>query len=181
MGAFGPISRRRIAYWLRRTCCWVGKDRPGRMWRRGRAVDPEFAPEEFLYVRCRKCHVTNTRLTDVAAIRFPDQSVNRQKYSKPQDVLAPEPANENSKEWIYWGVAGFSVDSVPSSIVDDDRVICDFNVEHDPLEYNYAHSEIRVYVKGERVREKKRINRVRRKRFRLAIMDKAVVVLEPLV
>ena len=151
------------------------------MWRRGRSVDPEFAPEELLYMRCRKSHVKNARLTDVGAIRFPDQSVNRQKYSKPQDVLAPTAACEKSKEWIYWGVVGFSVDSVPSSIMDDDRVICDFNVEHDPLEYNYAHSEIRVYVKGERVRQKKRISPVRRKRFRLAIMDKAVVVLEPLV
>ena len=66
---------------------------------------------------------------------------------------------------------------------DGDRVICDFRVEHEPLEYNYAHSEIRVYRQGERITEatRKKIPKVERKRFRLAIMEEAEIVVDPLI
>lgn len=118
---------------------------------------------------------------DASLIRFPDQSVNRQKYSKPQDVLLPEAGNEKSKEWIYWGVFNFPVHTVLPSIEASGEVICTFRVEHDPVEHNYAHSEIRAYRQGQRIVDKKLISKEHRKQYRLAIMDKVVIVTEPLV
>lgn len=182
MGAFDPKSRRWIAYWLKRVFCWLGRERPRRLLWRGRLIDPDFRPDEFLYMRWGNRHVKDGRL-DASVIRFPDQSVNRQKHSKPQDVLLREPCNENSKEWIYWGVFKFPVHAVLPSIEEDGEVICTFCVEHDPIDYNYAHCEIRAYRQGQRVTKTQRnlISKPRRKRFRLAIMEQVAVVIEPLV
>ena len=130
-------------------------------------------------MRCRKQHVESGRLVDVAAIRFPDQSVNRSKYSRPYDVLLPETGNEASKQWIYFGALTFSVGSVPACLREGDREICNFIVAHDPLEHNYAHSEIQACVRGVRITHKKKISKANRKRFRLAIMSQAAVALEP--
>ena len=167
-------------YWLRRVFCWQLRDRPRRMRRRGRAPDPTFAPSELLYMRARRCHVEDARLTDVSAIRFPDQSVNRSKYGEPSDVLIPDPVHEKSSRWIHLGVLEFPVEAVPACLTTNDHVACDFRVEHDPLERNYAHSEILAYRDGTRIRENKGIGKAHRKRYRLAIMDKARVVIEPL-
>ncbi len=179
MGAFNPKSRRWIAYWLKRVFCWLGRERPRRLLRLGRPIDPRFGPDELLYMRWGRRHVKDARL-DASLIRFPDQSVNRQKHSKPLDVLLPEPCNENSKEWIYWGVFQFPIHAVLPCIEDGGEVICTFRVEHDPIEHNYAHSEIRVYREGQRIRDKKVITKEHRKQYRLAIMEKVVIVIEPL-
>lgn len=150
------------------------------MRRCGRPPDPSFSPSELLYMRVRKCHVEDRRLTDVSAIRFPDQSVNRSKHSQASDVLIPEPGSEKSWQWILLGVLGFPVECVPACLQGNDHVVCDFRVEHDPLEHNYAHSEIRVYRDEKRVRDKKLIGKAHRKRYRLAIMEKTRVLIEPL-
>jgi len=131
-------------------------------------------------MRVRKCHVEDRRLTDVSAIRFPDQSVNRSKYGEASDVLIPEPGREKSSRWIHLGVLGFPVECVPACLTANDQVVCDFRVEHDPLDHNYPHSEIRVYRDERRVRDKKGIGKAHRKRYRLAIMEKARVLIEPL-
>jgi len=167
-------------YWLRRVFRWQLRDRPRRMRPRGREPDPTFAPSELLYMRVRRCHVEGARLTDVSAIRFPDQSVNRSKYSKASDVLIPDPNHERSSRWIHLGVLGFPVEAVPACLTTNGHVVCDLRVEHDPLERNYAHSEIRAYRDGTRIREKKGIGRAHRKRYRLAIMEEARVVIDPL-
>jgi len=134
----------------------------------------------MLYMRVRKCHVEGRRLTDVSAIRFPDQSVNRSKYGKGSDVLIPDPDREKSSRWIHLGVLEFPVKAVPACLTANDHVVCDFRVEHDPVEHNYGHSEIRVYRDGRRVRDKKGIGKAHRKRYRLAIMEEARVHIEPL-
>jgi len=130
-------------------------------------------------MRWRKRDLKQGRL-DASVVRFPDQSVNRQKCSKPQDVLLPEPRNDKSKEWIYCGALKFPVHAVLRSIEVGGQVICTFRVRHDPVEYNYAHSEIRVYREGQRIMDKKSITKEHRKQYRLAIMEKLVIVTEPL-
>lgn len=180
MGAFDPKSRRWIAYWLKRVFCWLGKERPRRLLWRGRPIDPDSGPDELLYARWGKRHVREGRL-DASVVRFPDQSVNRQKHSKPLDVLLPEPSDKSTKKRIYWGVFKFPVHAVLPSIEQDGEVICTFRVEHDPTEHNYAHSEIRVYREGQRITKKKVISKERRKQYRLAIMDRAAIVCEPLI
>jgi hypothetical protein len=121
----------------------------------------------------------------VAAIRFPDQSVNRQKYGKPLDVLVPLPrklaGSGRSREWLYHGVAAFPVGCVPAYLEDSrGEVICDFRVEHDPLEYNYAHAEIRAFIKGERLPDKKGVSPSDRKKFRMMVFEQVTVVVKPL-
>jgi hypothetical protein len=182
MGAFDPMARRRIAYWARRVLSWLGKDRPRRLRRRGRPIDPEFTATELLYLRCRKVSIRSGQLPDLAVIRFPDQSVNRSKYSKPSDVLIPDPGNASAKNWIYWGILAFEVGAVPSEVKDGQFGACKVKVEHDPLGHNYAHTEIRMYLHGRRVteKEKKLVGREDRKLFRLAILDRAFIICQPL-
>jgi len=182
MGASLSRLRRSIAYWVRRGFAWRGRDRPHRMRRRRRAIDPAFAAEELLYMRWRNCHLTRGHL-DISVIGFPDQSVNREKYSKPGDVLIAEPGNKASGKWIYYGVLSFSVDSVPRCLQEGDRVVCELSVEHDPVEHNYAHSEIRAYIAGKRVTKenRERIPKKVRKEYRLAIMNNMEIVSRPVI
>lgn len=116
-------------------------DLPAGMYRRGRPVDPEFDPEELLYLRCLEEHVDDGRLL-AAAIRVSNQSVNRGKYSKPHWVLLPD--------FSTWKIASLRVGDIPEALSGPPPVCVPytFAVEHDPLEDNYAHSEIRAYKEG---------------------------------
>jgi hypothetical protein len=146
-----------------------------------RPVINRFDPSELLYMRCFADHVQGDRLADKAAISFPDQSVNRQTLSLPFDVLLPEP--NGSRRTIFQGVAQFPVRCVPQRLLADDRTeICRFEVAHDPSPHNYAHTEIRVWVRGARITELTR-NPIKKKdkaRYRLAIMDAARIIIPAL-
>jgi hypothetical protein len=113
------------------------------MLRNGRDVEPNFSPEESLYFRCKLDWLEDGRIKP-ASIRFPDQSVNRERFSKVSDVLFPDSSSE-SRGWIHWGVARVQVRDVPDEISSAGGVRCTFTVEHDPEEDNFAHSELRVY------------------------------------
>jgi hypothetical protein len=182
---FDPIRRRWIVYWSKRILFWLGSDRPWRMYSHGRFADAGFSPFEILYFRFTARNLDDAGGFRLAAIRFPDQSVNRQKYGKPFDVLVPQPRKLDrggrSKEWLYCGVAAFPVGCVPDYLEDGKgQVICDFRVEHDPLDYNYAHAEIRAFVEGKRLSGKKGVSRSDRKKFRMKIFEQVTVVVKPL-
>lgn len=134
-------------------------------------------------MRCEKGHVANGRLKSVAAIKFPDQSVNRSRYSRPLDLLIPDPMFERSRKWLFLGVVKFAVGDVPAKMERNGSTLCEFRVEHDPQEKNYSHSELRVYKDGNRIRlaDKNKISKQDRTNYRLEIMKAAVVVFEPLV
>lgn len=153
------------------------------MYRRGRAADHQFTHDENLYMRCETAHVERGRLKSVAGIRFPDQSVNRSRYSKPWDLLVPDRAFERSQNWLFLGVIKFAVGAVPETIERDGKVVCEFRVEHDPQENNYAHTELRVYRDGTRIglADKNKISKQDRTNYRLEIMKSAVIVIEPLI
>src|SRR5687767_14248952 len=102
---------RQICYVLKRFLLWGGKLRPTRMYRRQRPIDPLLPPHERLFMRCPREWVDADRIKP-AYIHFPDQSVNRAKYSRPQDVLLPD-GTAQSKDWLFWGVAAFQVADVP--------------------------------------------------------------------
>lgn len=91
-------------------------------------------------MRCRRAGLDQEHLSP-HAVRFPDFSVNRQKYSAPEDVLLPDYAN--------WGIIKFTVADVPASvpaevIASAEGADYTFAVVHDPLEQNYAHAEVRT-------------------------------------
>jgi hypothetical protein len=101
----------------------------------GRACDPNFDPQENLFLRFQNQAGGRIEPTDV---RCPDQSVNRGKYSKPEWVLLPS--------FPEWGIGCIKVADVPTRLLKGDGTPVHFQVEHDPQEDNYAHSEIRAYA-----------------------------------
>jgi hypothetical protein len=110
-----------------------------RLLQQGRAPDPEFQPSERLFRRIPPSALEDDHPPE-ASITFPDFSVNREKYSHPEDVLIGYPE---------FGILTFQVRDVPARVSIDVRVFT-FCVEHDPKEDNYAHSEVRTYCDGKR-------------------------------
>lgn len=114
-------------------------ERPAAMYQRDRPIDPFFEPDEQLYLRVQPDQIDKTvERALCTAFRFPVQSVNRGKYSdSPTWVLYPN--------FFDWGIAAFEVQQIPTPVVSEGGVAYDFLVEHDPLEDNYPHSEVRAY------------------------------------
>ena len=180
-----PKRWRSIGYWTKRVLFWLGSDRPWRMYSRGRTADAEFNPTELLFFRFAAENMDDTGEFRLAAIRFPDQSVNREKYSRPLDVLIPDPRRVDtagrSRKWLCCGVAAFPVGCVPTRLENErSEENCDVRVEHDPIEYDYAHSEIRAFLNNKRLLDKKGVSPSVRKEFRMRLFEHTRVVVKPL-
>ena len=141
-------------------------DRPERMYRRGRPIDPEFLPPELLYYRIGVPGGVGSR-PDGVDIRLPEDSVNRGKYSEPADVLYPD--------CFHLGVAEFPVSGIPAprSFTDQAGETREFRLraEHDPYEDNYAHSEVRAFREGTRVKRTGKIPVTIKAEFRQLIAE----------
>ena len=61
-----------------------------------------------------------------------------------------------------------------------EEIVGEIDDEHDPLEYNYAHAEIRAFIEGKRLLDKKGVSRLDRKKFRMKIFQQVTVVVKPL-
>lgn len=109
------------------------------MYRKDRAEDQDFARDELLYRRYLQQHFFDNCFSDLG-FRFSDvsgQSVNRERYSEPGDVLFLE----NGTFCEGWGVLAFAVHHIPSKI-DGVQFTYVFTPKHVPKELNYAHSEV---------------------------------------
>jgi hypothetical protein len=148
------------------------------MYRNGRAVDPGFLDTEQLFFRCKRDAILDTDRIKPAAVHFPDQSVNREKYSRCTDVLIPD-GSPRSKDWLFWGVARIFVRDVPPETTSSGRVPFRFTIEHDPEEDNYSHSELRVYKNNQRERDKNKINQQVKKEYRTKLALAARVLVRP--
>lgn len=124
-------------------------------------MDPHFEPHEFLYYRISVKGPVGSRPAGVD-IRLPEDSVNRAKYSEPEDVLYPN--------YFHLGVAQFKVGSLPEPRQAGDLVFR-LTVEHDPEEDNYAHSEVRSYRQGLRVTHSGKIPVLVKAEFRQLIAE----------
>ncbi len=157
---------------------------PDRFFVNGRLPVEHFEPDELLYFRFSSIHFTDESRLPVAAIKFPDFSVNRGKFSQPTDVLIPH--------WEGWGIAEFEVQAIPLTLNSGDGREFEFKVKHDPIDdkhpyytqpnqqfENYAHSEVRVFENGEHL--KRKLTDSVKKQFRMKMSDKTkiVVILEP--
>lgn len=120
--------------------------RPQRMLRAGRQPNQQFNPEEKLYRRCTKDEIKGTHL-EPAKISFRDWSVNRHgEDGEPADVLIPTPEDAASgKDYTGWGVVSFQVKDIPTGFQGASGSHFEFRPEHVPLEFNFAHSEIRTF------------------------------------
>ena len=113
------------------------RERPERLYRRGRDVAPEFSGDESLFLRYRVEHFIEGQLTPYGIRSQLQQSVNRGNFSQAEDVLFSE-----AGEYDGLGVIEFFVAEVPPRIAQRDGPPYVFFLCHVPEETNYSHSEI---------------------------------------
>jgi len=127
--------------------------------------DPEFEASERLFRRLHPDHFVSGVVTD-AFLPFPSFSVNREKYSHPEDVLREHP---------HYGIAAFAVGDIPEKLDAEPGQVFRFGVEHVPLAGNYAHSEAHSFLEGVKAEPP----RIVRKRFRELLRRRTVVLKKP--
>jgi hypothetical protein len=118
------------------------------MLRNGRPEDQGFGDGELLYRRYRREDLVDGKIVD-ASFRFPRLSVNRSKYSEPEDALFSE---DGSFDGL--GVLEVRVDVISIRLLDDSGAAFVFYPWHVPLDRNYSHSEVwcdREQARGEQV------------------------------
>lgn len=149
---------------------------PEELLRNGREIDTYFDPTEKLYVWFQ---FSDGDRVNPASLRCPDQSCNREKYcAQPEWVLLP---NNQDK-----GIGVFEVQDIPSSLPefqegakkDENAKLRDFKVEHDPLDMNYSHSEIRAYKLPDFIRDSKCTNTVKTQ-FKHQLSVKIKIIKQP--
>jgi hypothetical protein len=113
------------------------RDRPERFYRRGREVVPDFEATEMLYMRYSAEHFLENQLNPAAIRSQLKQSVNRGRFSEPEDVLFSE-----TGDYDGLGSVGFPVSAIPSRVEQPDGPSYTFSVQHQPEELNYSHSEL---------------------------------------
>lgn len=112
-----------------------------------------------------------------AQVRFPDFSVNRERFSEPEDVLLPI--------YLNWGIVAFKVEDIPDEKVTGEgtskETVYSFIIVHVPEPDNYSHSEVRtkkngVYNKKLRI-ESKEVKRY----FRYKLSERLKTLRAPLI
>jgi hypothetical protein len=111
----------------------------------GRTEDSDFPPTEALYRRYRENDLVDGKPTPLSAFRFDNNSghsVNRSKYSEPQDVLEPDCCNGSVR--IGYVVLELAVNDIPAAITSADETgrVYRFHMKHVPRATCFAHSEI---------------------------------------
>lgn len=143
-------------------------DRPDRMRRNGRPEDQAFEASEKLFRRYNRAHYMNGQFSNTGFSFASPQSVNRQKYSEPSDVLFSE-----TDEFANWGVLSFKVEDLPTSFPSENPRYS-FSPRHVPMEDNYAHSEVwcdSVPPRGAYVKPSKPMKKL----FRAVLSQRVVV------
>lgn len=136
-------------------------------------ADPHFLPDENLYHRIQKSWLGEDGRLLPPTIRCPNPSVNRSKYSEPQDVLKPN--------WLDWGVVSIQVGDIPHQITSPGPTGIKylFCVQHNPIIGNAAHCEIEAFKEGEPQRLEDIPSKEVKKKFRTSFARKANLVIPP--
>jgi len=145
------------------------------MFQGDRNVDPNFDHHELLYRRCCPNEILSGRLAP-DSIKFPDWSVNRAKYSDPEDVQFP---SSSDQVYLCCGVAGFTVSDIPSKV--DSEGIFTLEIVHKPESDNYAHSELVTYkngISGKAIKNFKVSNTIK-KTFRTMLSERIKIIVYP--
>ena len=113
---------------------------PARIHTNGRPPDEVFPQLEALYRRFNpEEHLINDVLSPLA-FNFPQQSVNRGKYSRSTDVLHKDCCD--GKELTGWRVAGILVRDLPATLTAGDGRVFRFSMRHTPKTCCFPHSEM---------------------------------------
>jgi hypothetical protein len=145
-------------------------DRPERMFRSGRPVDQVFSPDENLYFRYKDNETVDGRIIPVG-IRFPDFSVNRSKYSEPEDVLIPS--------YAEYGILTFKVKDIPAPERTNETTLYEWKAVHEPLDDNYSHSEVQTFKNG-MYTKKLDVPKTLKKKFRVILSERMSIIREPI-
>ena len=98
--------------------------------------------DELLYRRYRSEHFNDGKILP-ASFRFPRQSFNRSRFSKPEDVLHPDCCDGKAlSAQGGWGVLECPVGQIPSPVSSIDGRNYIFSPKHVPEPTCYAHSEL---------------------------------------
>ncbi len=102
-----------------------------------------FQNDELLYRRYLSEHFNGGKILP-ASFRFPRQSFNRSRFSKPEDVLHPDCCGGKALSTQgEWGVLECRVGQIPSPVGSlDGRSSYIFSPKHVPTPTCYAHSEL---------------------------------------
>jgi hypothetical protein len=111
------------------------RERPARMMRNGRDEDQQFDPNEWMYRRYLEDDFDGGYFRPVR-FRFPP-SLNRQRYSEPEDVIFSETGAFDEHGVLECNVAQLSL-----RLVDDREFEYSFLPVHRPEDNNYSHSEM---------------------------------------
>lgn len=106
------------------------------------------------------------------SVQWPDFSVNREKFSQPEDVLLPN--------YPECGVCAFRAKHIPTPFEVYDTIkktnnIYEFCVWHAPLEHNYSHSEVRGLKNNQRVKDIS--SKMVKKKFRFKLSEKLEILI----
>jgi hypothetical protein len=107
------------------------------MYRSGREAVPDFAGAELLYLRYMSQHFVQGQLLPEGIRSQLRQSVNRGRFSEPEDALFSE-----TGEYDGLGVVQFKVADIPARVDQPQGPAYVFFMRHEPVEENYSHSEI---------------------------------------
>lgn len=143
-------------------------NRPDRMHRNGRPDDQTFNKAEKLFRRYTRAHYINGQFSNTGLSFDSPPSVNREKYSEPQDVIFSE-----AEEFANWGVLSFRVSDLPNEFPVE-KPQYRFFPKHVPMEDNFSHSEVwcdLLPAKGTYVKPSKQL----RKLFRAVLSQRCVV------
>lgn len=156
---------RKIPCWIRKTLrymaictLWRFRDRPGCMFQNGRPTLTHLAPNDEFVFRVFSDWLDGNELKRDQIPPCPDFSVNHIKNDgKWWHVLLPDPApkqpespeeKKRRRRALCTGVVGFR--GIPSRC-EFSGIQYRFVVEHDPLEHNYCHCEVRIYENAKRL------------------------------
>jgi hypothetical protein len=142
------------------------------MLRQGRPVDSKFDVTEKLYRRCVDREVREGRPFVDQIPFYPAMSVNRSKFSKPHDVLYPD-------YFDTCGVLSFTVGDIPEPYQIEGGARYEWKPEHDPLEENYSHTEVRTYRDGAFDRNHQIGSKLVKKYFRECLRRRARIEIVP--
>jgi hypothetical protein len=143
-----------------------------RVYRNERDTDQEFGTEEFLYRRFPKSSLVNNGWPTPLTFTLEEKSgvsVNRSRYSLPQDVLEPDCCNGNHRPGMV--VLEFQVRDLPERIATDGREYL-FVPKHVPYECCYAHSEIWCNTSGDINQANEKPSKTIRNLFRARLLVK---------
>ena len=150
------------------------------MWRKGRQIDPHFAPDEQLFRRLSRQQVEGDKVLPASVkLEQPSFSVNRGDGSEPEDVLVPSCGAAPETSYAGLGVAAFPVSAVTQTKkIHPEVPDYSLDVVHKPCDDNYFHSEVRTLYKNQ-FRENRRPGVLAKKYLRLKIFEYATVVVSP--